>query len=110
MFWNGTRILSPEAVAMLTTAQAYGRSYGFDVNSSFSSVKGSYAPEKAFCHTGYTGTSIVCDPVSEVFVIILTNRVHPSDEGTAKPVRSKVADIVFSSLSLREGGFVGTGI
>jgi CubicO group peptidase (beta-lactamase class C family) len=105
--WNGTRILSPEAVAMLTTAQAYGRSYGFDVNSSFSSVKGSYAPEKTFCHTGYTGTSIVCDPVSEAFVIILTNRVHPSDEGTAKPVRSKVADIVFSSLSLREGGFVG---
>jgi len=102
--WNGTRILSPEAVAMLTTAQAYGRSYGFDVNSSFSSVKGSYAPEKAFCHTGYTGTSIVCDPVSEVFVIILTNRVHPSDEGTAKPVRSKVADIVFSSLQPAKTG------
>ncbi|MFH1882503.1 MAG: serine hydrolase domain-containing protein [Planctomycetota bacterium] len=102
--WNGTRILSPEAVAMLTTAQAYGRSYGFDVNSSFSSVKGSYAPEKAFCHTGYTGTSIVCDPVSEAFVIILTNRVHPSDEGTAKPVRSKVADIVFSSLQPAEAG------
>lgn len=102
--WNGTRILSPEAVAMLTTAQAYGRSYGFDVNSSFSSVKGSYAPEKAFCHTGYTGTSIVCDPVSEVFVIILTNRVHPSDEGTAKTVRSKVADIVFSSLQPAETG------
>ena len=98
--WNGTRILSPEAVVMLTTAQAHGRSYGFDVNSSYSSVKGSYAPEKVFCHTGYTGTSIVCDPVSEAFVIILTNRVHPSDEGTAKSVRSKVADIVFSSLQM----------
>jgi len=98
--WNGTRVLSPEAVAMLTTSQAYGRAYGFDVNSSYSSVKGTYAPKKAFCHTGYTGTSIVCDPVSGTFVIILTNRVHPSDEGTAKPVRSKVADIVFSSLQM----------
>jgi len=98
--WNGRRVLSPEAVAMLTTAQAYGRAYGFDVNSSYSSVKGSYAPKKAFCHTGYTGTSIVCDPVSETFVIILTNRVHPSDEGTAKSVRSKVADIVFSGLQM----------
>jgi len=98
--WNGIRVLSPEAVTMLTTAQVYDRAYGFDVNSSYSSVKGSYAPEKAFCHTGYTGTSIVCDPVSEAFVIILTNRVHPNDEGTAKPVRSKVADIVFSSLQL----------
>ncbi len=98
--WNGTRVLSTEAVAMLTTAQAYGRAYGFDANSSYSSVKGSYASEKAFCHTGYTGTSIVCDPVSEAFVIVLTNRVHPSDEGTAKSVRSKIADIVFSSLQM----------
>ncbi len=98
--WSGTRVLMPESVAMLTTAQTSGRAYGFDVNSSYSSVKGSYAPEKAFCHTGYTGTSIVCDPVSGTFVIILTNRVHPSDEGTVKPVRSKVADIVFSGLQM----------
>jgi CubicO group peptidase (beta-lactamase class C family) len=98
--WNGTRVLSPEAVTMLTTAQAYGRAYGFDVNSSYSSVKGSYASEKAFCHTGYTGTSIVCDPASKAFVIILNNRVHPNDEGTSKPVRSKVADIVFSSFQM----------
>ena len=98
--WNGIRVLSPEAVTMLTTAQAYGRAYGFDVNSSYSSVKGSYAPEKAFCHTGYTGTSIVCDPASKAFVIILNNRVHPDDEGTSKPVRSKVADIVFSGLQM----------
>jgi CubicO group peptidase (beta-lactamase class C family) len=98
--WNGIRVLSPEAVTMLTTAQVCGRAYGFDVNSSYSSVKGSYVSEKAFYHTGYTGTSIVCDPMSKTFVIILTNRIHPSDEGTAKPVRNKVADIVFSSLQM----------
>ena len=96
--YKGKKILSPEAVTMLTTAQAFGRAYGFDVNSSYSWVKGSYAPEKAFCHTGYTGTSIVCDPVSKIFIIILTNRAHPNDKGSTKPVRKKVADIVFSSL------------
>jgi CubicO group peptidase (beta-lactamase class C family) len=96
--WNGKRVLSPQAVTMLTTAQVYGRAYGFDVNSSYSPVKGSYACEKAFCHTGYTGTSIVCDPVCKAFVIILTNRIHPRDDGTAKPVRNKIADIVFSGL------------
>ena len=96
--WDGRRILSPEAVSMLTTAQIHGRAFGFDVSSSYSWVKGSYTSEKAFCHTGYTGTSIVCDPASEVFVIILTNRAHPNDKGVVKPVRTKVADIVFSSL------------
>ncbi len=93
---NGKRILSSQAVSMLTANQANGRAFGFDVNSSYSSVKGSYASEKAFCHTGYTGTSIVCDPESGVYVIILTNRAHPEDKGTSKPVRVKVADIVFS--------------
>ena len=98
--WDGRRILSSEAVSMLTNAQMHGRAFGFDVNSSYSWVKGSYTSDKAFCHTGYTGTSIVCDPISKVFVIILTNRAHPNDKGAAKPVRTKVADIVFSSLQM----------
>jgi CubicO group peptidase (beta-lactamase class C family) len=94
---NRVRVLSPEAVAMLTTAQTHGRAYGFDVSSSYSWVKGSHAPEQAFCHTGFTGTSIVCDPAKKVYVIILTNRTYPNDKGTSKAVRTKVADIVFGT-------------
>lgn len=94
---NGIRILSPQAVTMLTAVQSHGRAYGFDVNSSYSWVKGSFASEQAFCHTGYTGTSIVCDPASKSYVIILTNRAHPHDEGTSKAIRVKVADIVFGT-------------
>jgi CubicO group peptidase (beta-lactamase class C family) len=95
--WKGVKVLSPEAVSLLTTVQSHGRAYGFDVHSGYSWVKGSYAPENAFCHTGYTGTSIVCDPESEVYVIILTNRAHPHDEGTSKHIRTKIADIVFQA-------------
>ena len=95
--WKGKKILSPEAVNRLTTIQSHGRAYGFDVNSSYSWVKGSFAPENAFCHTGYTGTSIVCDPESEVYVIILTNRAHPHDKGKSKQIRTKIADIVFQA-------------
>ena len=98
--WQGKRILSPEAVTLLTSARRHGRACGFDVNSTYAWVKGSYAPEEAFCHTGYTGTSIVCDPASKTFIIILANRVHPDDDGTTKPVRIKVSDIVFN----RNGG------
>ena len=95
--WEGVKVLSPEAVSMLTTAQSHGRAYGFDVNSSYSWVKGALAPENAFCHTGYTGTSIVCNPASKVYVIILTNRAHPHDKGTSKQIRTKIADIVFQA-------------
>jgi CubicO group peptidase (beta-lactamase class C family) len=98
--WHGKRILNPESVKLLTAERTHGRACGFDVNSAYAWVKGSYAPEDAFCHTGYTGTSIVCDPVSKTYIIILTNRAHPNDDGTTKPVRIKISDIVFN----RNGG------
>ena len=96
--YDGVRILSPEAVTFLTEAQMHGRSYGFDASSSYSWIKGQFTSEDAFCHSGYTGTSIVCDPGNDVFLIILTNRAHPHDKGASKPVRKKVADIVFSAF------------
>jgi len=97
--WKRRRVLSPEAVTRLTTAQSHGRAYGFDVSSSYSWVKGPGVSERAFCHTGYTGTSLVCDPATGVYLIILTNRAHPHDKGTSKAVRKKLAEIVFSRPS-----------
>jgi CubicO group peptidase (beta-lactamase class C family) len=34
--------------------------------------------EQAFGHTGFTGTSLWIDPRRQLFVILLTNRVHPT--------------------------------
>ena len=85
--WKRKRVLSPAAVEMLTTPQSHGRAYGFDVSSSYSWVKGPHASPEAFCHTGYTGTSLVCDPATDTYLIILTNRAHPHDKGACKPVR-----------------------
>ena len=94
--WKGRQILSPAAVEMLTTAQSHGRAYGFDVSSSYAWVKGPHASPRAFCHTGYTGTSLVCDPETGTYLILLTNRAHPHDGGACKPVREKLAEIVFA--------------
>jgi len=93
--WKGRKILSPAAVKKLTTAQSHGRAYGFDVLSSYSWIKGPSASAATFCHSGYTGTSLVCDPASKTYLIILTNRAHPNDKGTVKPVRKRIAEIVF---------------
>jgi serine-type D-Ala-D-Ala carboxypeptidase len=93
--WKGKQVLSPAAVALLTTAQAHGRAYGFDVSSSYAWIKGPHASPAAFCHSGYTGTSLVCDPVTGTYLILLTNSVHPHDKGMSKPIRQKLAEIVF---------------
>jgi len=93
--WNGRRILSPAAVRMLTTEQSQGRAFGFDLSSAYAWVKGPNASRNAFCHTGYTGTSLVCDPDTGIYLILLTNSVHPHDKGAAKPIRQKLAALVF---------------
>ena len=97
--WKDRRILSPYAVSLLTSEQSHGRAYGFDVNSSYSWIKGPYASKDAFCHTGYTGVSLVSDPVTRTYLIILTNRVHPDDKGSDKQIRLKIAELVFQALA-----------
>jgi CubicO group peptidase (beta-lactamase class C family) len=94
---NHKKILSQEAVSLMTTPQLQGRGFGFDVHSSYAWIRGQYASEESFCHSGYTGTSIVCDPQSGLYVIILTNRAHPHDKGTVKALRMGIADIAFQS-------------
>jgi CubicO group peptidase (beta-lactamase class C family) len=43
-------------------------------------------------HTGFTGTSIVVNPVKETVVILLTNKVHPTRNApSTNPIRQEVA-------------------
>lgn len=51
------------------------RALGWAVNQPNSFI-GDLFTEKAFGHTGFTGTSIVIDPSIDLCVIILSNRVH----------------------------------
>ena len=39
---------------------------------------GVYLSDSSFGHTGYTGTSLWIDPENNMFVILLTNAVHPN--------------------------------
>jgi CubicO group peptidase (beta-lactamase class C family) len=53
----------------------------------------------AFGHTGFTGTSIWIDPQRQLFIVLLTNSVHPSRENTKIiEARQKVAESVLRAL------------
>jgi CubicO group peptidase (beta-lactamase class C family) len=53
------------------------RALGWDTPSGTSSA-GDYLTEYAFGHTGFTGTSVWIDPALDLWVVLLTNRVHPT--------------------------------
>ncbi|SNT65616.1 CubicO group peptidase, beta-lactamase class C family [Asanoa hainanensis] len=53
-------------------------------------------------HTGFTGTSIVIDPLAHSFAILLTNRVHPTREwGNNNPSRAAVGTDLALALPVR---------
>ena len=86
-------ITVPEGVKEL------GRSLGWDNYSSYASNNGNlFHPEKTFGHTGYTGTSLIIDPVSKTAVILLAHRVHPADVGSVVRLRALVANAVAGSV------------
>jgi len=80
------------------------RALGWDTpaDSGYSSA-GTKLSRRGFGHTGFTGTSIWVDPERDLFIILLTNRVHPTRANTRiLQVRPRVADLVMDAL--REPG------
>ncbi len=102
--YRGVRILAPLTVAEMTrprlvSATGWTRGLGWDINSSFSSNRGDLFPLGSFGHTGFTGTSLWIDPASEMFVVFLSNRVHPDGKGDVGPLRGRVATIAAGSIT-----------
>jgi len=73
--YNGVRVVSDSAVALFTKRAAGHRALGWDTCNGGAGC-GQYMSERAFGHTGFTGTSLWIDPDRQMFVILLTNRVH----------------------------------
>ena len=96
---NGVSVLGKLTVDAMSQVPAgfehIGRSLGWDNYSPYASNNGHMLHQtRTFGHTGYTGTSIVIDPVSKVAVILLTHRVHPVDKGGVVRLRAQIANVV----------------
>ena len=73
--YNGTRIVADSTVKLFTRRAAGTRALGWDTCGGHGSC-GKYLGANAYGHTGFTGTSLWIDPDREMFVVLLTNRVH----------------------------------
>jgi beta-glucosidase-like glycosyl hydrolase/CubicO group peptidase (beta-lactamase class C family) len=95
------RILRRATVTQFTTPQQLSggtRTLGWAVPTEGGS-SGHYFSAHSFGHTGFTGTSIWIDPDRQLFVVLLTNRVHPTRENTKiQQVRVALHDAVMQAL------------
>jgi serine-type D-Ala-D-Ala carboxypeptidase len=91
--YNGTRVVADTTIALFTKRAAGTRALGWDTCGGSGSC-GQYLDEEAYGHTGFTGTSIWIDPSRDMFVVLLTNRVHePKAKRPAKVIADVRADL-----------------
>jgi CubicO group peptidase (beta-lactamase class C family) len=101
-FQQSTVLGSPDLMREFATRsprQTGSRALAWDTMLRTSSC-GTLMSARAIGHTGFTGTSLWIDPEQDVYVVWLTNRVHPTRANdTLVALRPKLHDAVMQDIS-----------
>lgn len=92
----GARVVSPATFAtFLAPHDVPGaiRALGWDMASAGIKHRGEGLSRRAFGHGGFTGTSLWIDPDANLFVLFLSNRVHPYGKGAVHELAGKIGTI-----------------
>ncbi|MDQ6831439.1 MAG: serine hydrolase [Gemmatimonadota bacterium] len=103
--YNGTRVLSDSTIKYFTQRAAGSRALGWAMaDGQWGS--GRFLGDHSYGHVGYTGTSLWIDPDAQMFVVLLTNRVHAArakrPAQVISDVRADLADL--ASLAVMDRG------
>ena len=113
-YYNGVRVFSPLAIQKFSTPQSPPdqpilRGLGWDIDSPYSGNRGELFPIGSYGHTGFTGTSLWIDPLSQTYVILLANSVHPRRRPPITALRGRVATLVAVAVGIQAPGVTLTG-
>jgi CubicO group peptidase (beta-lactamase class C family) len=102
--YEGHRVLSEAVVDVATRNYTRGmsqpRGLGWQMKGDYAeSAAGDLFSPESFGHTGFTGTFMWIDPTRELFVVLLTNRVHLRHSTESKiRLRPLVANLVAAAV------------
>lgn len=99
--YAGVQILSEQTWSSMTGPVQVSsglRGLGWDIQSSYSSNRGQSFSPAAFGHGGFTGTALWIDPQLELFVIFLSNRLHPDGKGSVNLLAGKIGSIAADAI------------
>ncbi len=98
---GGRPIFEPETVSKMTKSYPVSRGtrgLGWDKKSPYSSNRGATMTDQAFGHGGFTGTAIWIDPGLDLYVIFLSNRVHPDGKGSVNRLAGEIGTIAADAI------------
>ena len=98
---HGVRVLQESTVRLMTKTYSVpdgARGLGWDVRSGYSSNRGDFFSSRAFGHGGFTGTSLWMDPKLDLFVVFLSNRVHPDGKGSVNSLAGRIGTIAAAAI------------
>ncbi|MES1222416.1 MAG: serine hydrolase, partial [Bacteroidota bacterium] len=106
--FNGTHYLKPETIKLFSAyhSDISRRGYGFDKpEKDNASRKDPYpcqsASSETFGHTGFTGTCVWVDPVSNIVFVFLSNRVYPTRNNSLisdMSIRPKIMEALYKTI------------
>jgi len=99
-----TRLFRVETVRLMTSVQTPGgvqerRGLGWDIDSAYAGPRGRFFPIGSYGHTGWTGTSLWIDPFAEAFLVFLSNRNHPTEDGSVLALRNRLGTLAAEAVA-----------
>jgi CubicO group peptidase (beta-lactamase class C family) len=101
--YGNCRLFSPVTIKAATTGYTHSsdganRGLGWVLKNDQWDASGDLFSPFTYGHTGFTGTSVTCDPKNELLVVLLTNRVHFGRELSVVRLRSIFHNAVAASI------------
>lgn len=99
--YEGNRVLSENIVEEMNTARTVGnnkRGLGWDKRSAYSRNRGRSMSDAAFGHGGFTGTAMWVDPARDLYVIFLSNRLHPDGKGEVNSLAGQIGAFACAAI------------
>lgn len=103
---DGKRVLAERTLETMLTrhdTSSGGRGLGWDRDSKFATHRSALLSARAFGHGGFTGTALWIDPGKDLYVVFLSNRVHPDGKGAVNPLVAEVATLALDASETRTG-------
>jgi uncharacterized protein YbbC (DUF1343 family) len=99
--YGDVQFLKAETVYDMTAARKVGdntRGLGWDKRSVYSRNRGRYMTDRAFGHGGFTGTAMWIDPGLDLYVIFLSNRLHPDGAGEVNSLAGQIGGFACAAI------------